>query len=42
MIFLWMQGESGKMSASDSSSAIYVTDTAKQIKDKVSFGHHNP
>ena len=30
-----LKGESGKMSASDPSSAIYVTDTAKQIKDKV-------
>ena len=30
-----LKGESGKMSASDPSSAIYVTDTPKQIKDKV-------
>ncbi|KAG0605165.1 hypothetical protein M758_9G036800 [Ceratodon purpureus] len=30
-----LQGDSGKMSASDPYSAIYVTDTAKQIKDKV-------
>ena len=29
------QGESGKMSASDESSAIFVTDTPKAIKDKV-------
>lgn len=33
-----MQGESGKMSASDPYSAIYVTDSAKQIKDKVCVG----
>lgn len=30
-----LKGESGKMSASDPSSAIYVTDTPKQIKDKI-------
>ena len=30
-----LKGESGKMSASDPTSAIYVTDTPKQIKDKV-------
>ncbi|KNA17546.1 hypothetical protein SOVF_079050 [Spinacia oleracea] len=30
-----LQGESGKMSASDPNSAIYVTDSAKNIKDKV-------
>jgi len=30
-----LQGESGKMSASDESSAIYVSDTPKQIKTKV-------
>lgn len=30
-----LKGESGKMSASDPNSAIYVTDTAKQIKNKV-------
>lgn len=31
-----LQGESGKMSASDPNSAIYVSDNPKQIKDKVS------
>jgi tryptophanyl-tRNA synthetase len=31
-----LQGESGKMSASDPNSAIFVNDTPKQIKDKVS------
>lgn len=30
-----LQGESGKMSASDSNSAIFVNDTPSQIKDKV-------
>jgi tryptophanyl-tRNA synthetase len=30
-----MQGETGKMSASDPNSAIYVTDSAKVIKSKV-------
>lgn len=30
-----LQGESGKMSASDPNSAVFVNDTAKQIKDKV-------
>eukprot|EP00850_Spirogloea_muscicola_P023205 SM000337S12901 [mRNA] locus=s337:61905:65533:- [translate_table: standard] len=30
-----LQGDSGKMSASDPNSAIYVTDTAKQIKTKI-------
>ncbi|KAJ3674642.1 hypothetical protein LUZ60_005258 [Juncus effusus] len=30
-----LQGESGKMSASDANSAIYVTDPLKEIKDKV-------
>ena len=30
-----MQGESGKMSASDPTSAIFVTDTPKQIKTKI-------
>eukprot|EP00884_Botryococcus_braunii_P017734 jgi/Botrbrau1/4644/Bobra.33_2s0015.1 len=30
-----LQGESGKMSASDTNSAIFVTDTAKKIKDKI-------
>ena len=30
-----LQGESGKMSASDPNSAIFVTDTPKQIKTKV-------
>jgi len=32
---LAMQGESGKMSASDTTSAIFTNDTPKQIKDKV-------
>lgn len=31
-----LQGETGKMSASDPNSAIYVTDSAKDIKNKVS------
>ena len=30
-----LQGETGKMSASDPNSAIYVTDSAKDIKNKV-------
>ncbi|XP_034224167.1 tryptophan--tRNA ligase, cytoplasmic isoform X2 [Prunus dulcis] len=30
-----MQGETGKMSASDPNSAIYVTDSAKEIKNKI-------
>ncbi|XP_024358588.1 tryptophan--tRNA ligase, cytoplasmic [Physcomitrium patens] len=30
-----LQGESGKMSASDPNSAIYVSDNPKQIKDKI-------
>ena len=30
-----LQGESGKMSASDATSAIFTSDTPKQIKDKV-------
>ena len=30
-----LKGESGKMSASDATSAIYVTDTPKEIKNKV-------
>lgn len=30
-----IQGETGKMSASDANTAIFVTDTPKQIKDKV-------
>lgn len=30
-----LQGESGKMSASDANSAIFVTDTPKQIKTKI-------
>lgn len=29
------QGETGKMSSSDPTSAIFVTDTEKQIKNKV-------
>lgn len=32
-----LQGETGKMSASDPNSAIYVTDSAKDIKNKVCF-----
>jgi tryptophanyl-tRNA synthetase len=32
-----LQGETGKMSASDSTTAIYVTDSAKDIKNKVMF-----
>jgi len=28
-----LKGDSGKMSASDPNSAIYVTDTAKQVKE---------
>lgn len=31
----YFQGETGKMSASDPNSAIYVTDSAKDIKNKV-------
>lgn len=30
-----LQGETGKMSASDPNSAIYVTDSGKDIKNKV-------
>ena len=30
-----LQGESGKMSASDTTSAVFVTDTPKQIKSKI-------
>jgi len=30
-----LKGESGKMSASDETSAVYVTDTPKQIKNKI-------
>lgn len=30
-----LQGETGKMSASDPNSAIYVTDSEKDIKNKV-------
>lgn len=30
-----VQGETGKMSASDTTSAIFTSDTPKQIKDKV-------
>ncbi|XP_019264987.1 PREDICTED: tryptophan--tRNA ligase, cytoplasmic-like [Nicotiana attenuata] len=30
-----LQGENGKMSASDPNSAIYVTDSAKEIKNKI-------
>ena len=33
--FLLVQGEAGKMSASDPNSAIFVTDTPNQIKDKI-------
>lgn len=32
-----LQGESGKMSASDNNSAIFVNDTPKDIKKKVRF-----
>ena len=32
-----LQGAKTKMSASDSNSAVFLTDTAKQIKTKVSF-----
>jgi tryptophanyl-tRNA synthetase len=35
LFFPALQGESGKMSASNPNSAIYVTDTPKQIKLKV-------
>ena len=30
-----VQGETGKMSASDTTSAIFTSDTPKQIRDKV-------
>ena len=33
--FSFVQGETGKMSASDTTSAIFTSDTPKQIKDKV-------
>lgn len=33
--WLALQGESGKMSASDTTSAIFTSDTPKQIKDKI-------
>lgn len=35
LFFPALQGEAGKMSASDSTTAIYVTDSAKDIKNKV-------
>eukprot|EP00899_Mesostigma_viride_P020219 jgi/Mesvir1/28199/Mv04753-RA.1 len=35
VFFPALQGSSGKMSANDPNSAIYVTDTPKQIKDKI-------
>lgn len=35
--FVYLQGETGKMSASDPNSAIYVTDSGKDIKNKVCF-----
>ncbi|KAJ1439555.1 Tryptophan-tRNA ligase [Sesbania bispinosa] len=35
LFFPALQGETGKMSASDPNSAIYVTDSAKDIKNKV-------
>lgn len=35
LFFPALQGESGKMSASDTSSAIYVTDSKKVIKEKI-------
>lgn len=34
-----LQGENGKMSASDPNSAIYVTDSAKEIKNKVGLSN---
>ena len=33
-----LQGAQTKMSASDSNSSIYLTDTPKQLKTKVNFG----
>ncbi|KAF5960010.1 hypothetical protein HYC85_001219 [Camellia sinensis] len=35
LFFPALQGETGKMSASDPNSAIYVTDSSKDIKNKV-------
>jgi len=35
--YICLQGETGKMSASDPNSAIYVTDSAKDIKNKVCY-----
>lgn len=35
LFFPALQGETGKMSASDSTTAIYVTDLPKEIKNKV-------
>lgn len=35
MVICEAQGETGKMSASDTTSAIFTNDTPKQIKDKV-------
>ncbi|BBN13871.1 tryptophanyl-tRNA synthetase [Marchantia polymorpha subsp. ruderalis] len=35
LFFPALQGDSGKMSASDTSTAIYVTDTPKEIKTKI-------
>lgn len=35
VFFPALQGAKSKMSASDSNSSIYLTDTPKQIKDKV-------
>ncbi|RVX09248.1 Tryptophan--tRNA ligase, cytoplasmic [Vitis vinifera] len=37
LFFPALQGETGKMSASDPNSAIYVTDSGKDIKNKVCF-----
>lgn len=37
--YFHLQGENTKMSASDPNSAIYVTDSAKEIKTKVCFKH---
>lgn len=39
LYFAVSQGETGKMSASDPISAIYVIDSAKDIKNKVCFQH---
>jgi tryptophanyl-tRNA synthetase len=36
-----LQGESGKMSASDPNSAVFTNDTPKDIKNKVSDTHRH-